>query len=94
MKQDCTICRVIRTYLLFAVPLLAMIGAFALGDSSGEQLWFADTRLIDVLSWGSLAALVGIVTYKAYQEYVIPQRRMRRLEEMQASISDEDLNSP
>ena len=44
-----------------------MIGAFALGDSSGEQLWFADTRLIDVLSWGSLAALVGIVTYKAYQ---------------------------
>ena len=94
MKQDCTICRVIRTYLLFAVPLLAMIGAFALGDSSGEQLWFADTRLIDVLSWGSLAALVGIVTYKAYQEYVIPHRRMRRLEEMQASISDEDLNSP
>ena len=94
MKQDCTICRVIRTYLLFAVPLLAMIGAFALGDSSGEQLWFADARLIDVLSWGSLAALVGIVTYKAYQEYVIPHRRTRRLEEMQASISDEDLNSP
>ena len=94
MAEDCAVCRLVRAYVLVAVPLLAMIGAFALGDSSGEQLWFADTRLIDVLSWGSLAALVGIVTYKAYQEYVIPQRRMRRLEEMQASISDEDLNSP
>ena len=94
MAEDCAVCRLVRTYVLFAVPLLAMIGAFAFSDSPDKELWFADTRLIDVLSWGSLAALVGIVTYKAYQEYVIPQRRMRRLEEMRASVPDEDLNSP
>ena len=92
MAEDCAVCRLVRTYVLFAVPLLAMIGAFALGDSSGEQLWFADTRLIDVLSWGSLAALVGIVTYKAYKSMLFPRdgcvgwRRCRHLSPMRTLI--------
>ena len=51
MAQDCAICKIIRTYLLFAVPLLALVGASTMGGGLGSATpWFARVELIDLLS--------------------------------------------
>ena len=51
--SDCAVCKLIRTYLLFAVPLLALVGVNTKDGNSGAQLWFARAELIDVLAWGA-----------------------------------------
>ena len=67
---DCAVCKIIRTYLLFAVPLLALVGASTMDGGISSVPWFARVEIIDLLSWGCLAALIAIVSYRAYQESV------------------------
>ena len=89
MAQDCAVCKIIRTYLLFAVPLLALVGASTMGGGLGSETpWFARVELIDLLSWGCLAALVLIVAYRAYEEYYLPRKRERALAEAKAKFDE------
>lgn len=88
MAQDCAICKIIRTYLLFAVPLLALIGATTLDGGLDSTPWFARVELIDLLSWGCLAALGLIVSYRAYEEYYLPRKRARALLEAQLRFNE------
>jgi len=89
MAQDCAICKIIRTYLLFAVPLLALVGASTMGGGLGSATpWFARVELIDLLSWGCLAALILIVAYRAYEEYYLPRKRERALAEAKAKFDE------
>ena len=55
--SDCAVCKIIRTYLLFAVPLLALVGAGAMDGSENAALWFARVEIIDILAWGSINKL-------------------------------------
>tara|TARA_B100000683_G_scaffold241478_1_gene249475 strand:- start:2235 stop:2570 length:336 start_codon:yes stop_codon:yes gene_type:complete len=89
MSQHCAICKIIRTYLLFAVPLLALVGASTMGGGLGSATpWFARVELIDLLSWGCLAALILIVSYRAYEEYYLPRKRERALAEAKAKFDE------
>lgn len=89
MAQDCAVCKIIRTYLLFAVPLLALVGASTMGGGLGSATpWFARVELIDLLSWGCLAALILIVAYRAYEEYYLPRKRERALAEAKAKFDE------
>lgn len=88
MGADCTICKIIRTYLLFAVPLLALVAASTMKEDESSVPWFARVELIDLLSWGCLAALVAIVSYRAYQEYYLPKKREQALAEAKARFDE------
>ena len=46
-SSDCRVCKVIRTYLLFAV-LIALVGLQARDSESASKHWFARTELIDI----------------------------------------------
>ena len=85
---DCAVCKIIRTYLLFAVPLLALLGASSMGGGMDATPWFARVELIDLLSWGCLAALILIVVYRAYQEFYLPRKRERALLEAKQRFSE------
>ena len=50
--------------------------------------WFARVEIIDLLSWGCLAALVAIVSYRAYQEYYLPRKREQALERVKAQFDE------
>ena len=84
--EDCAVCRLIRVYLLFAVPLLALVGASTMEGGDKARLWVARVELIDMLAWGALAALVVITSYRAYDEYYLPRRRLRALEAVKQSL--------
>jgi hypothetical protein len=86
--EDCAVCKIIRTYLLFAVPLLALVGASSMGGGMDAVPWFARIELIDLLSWGCLAALVMIVAYRAYEEFYLPRKRERALVEAKQRFND------
>ena len=86
--EDCAVCKIIRTYLLFAVPLLALVGASSLSGGLDAVPWFARVELIDLLAWGCLAALVLIVAYRAYEEFYLPRKRERALLEAQHRFSE------
>ena len=89
MAQECAVCKIIRTYLLFAVPLLALVGASTMGGGLGSEApWFARVELIDLLSWGCLAALILIVAYRAYEEYYLPRKRERALAEAKVKFDE------
>jgi|TARA_Y100000991_G_C21841874_1_gene292708 hypothetical protein len=80
--NDCAVCKIIRTYLLFAVPLLALVGAGAMDGSENAALWFARVEMIDILAWGSVAALFLILSYRGYEEYYLPNQRRRALDDV------------
>lgn len=86
MNQDCAVCRLIRVYLLVAVPLLALVGASTMEGGDKARLWVARVELIDILAWGALVALVAITSYRAYEEYYLPRRRLRALEAVKQSL--------
>ena len=86
--EDCAVCKIIRTYLLLAVPLLALVGASSMGGGIDATPWFARVELIDLLSWGCLAALILIVAYRAYQEFYLPRKRERALLEAKQRFSE------
>lgn len=90
--QECKVCKLIRFYLLLALPLIAMVGLSVNTPTSETAAvpWFAKVALIDFLAYGSAAALVGVISYRAYHEYVVPRRRARILNELKDNIRDED----
>ena len=88
MAQDCAVCRLIRTYLLFAVPLLALVGATSMGSGVDSAPWFARVELIDLLSWGCLVALILMVVYRAHEEYYLPRKRERALLEAKLRLNE------
>ncbi len=89
---DCAVCKLIRTYLLFAVPLLALVGLRTTDGNNGTQLWFARAELIDVLAWGALLALVVITLYRVYEEYYLPGRRMDKLQKIRSQFASDDFD--
>ena len=91
-KTDCAVCKLIRTYVLFAVPLLALLAFNTAGGDSAMKLWFARTELIDVLSWGSLVALCAITLYRVYEEYYLPRRRTRKLQRLRSQFGVGDID--
>ena len=96
-SEDCAVCRLIRTYLFLAVPLLALVGVRSMEGGAATSLWIARVELIDLLAWGALAALVAITLYRAYDEYYLPSRRLRALEaakERFDRLADESESSP
>ena len=90
--QECRVCKLIRFYLLLALPLIAMVGLSVTGPTSDtvEVPWFARVALIDFLAYGSAAALMGVICYRAYHEYVLPRRRARTLNELRNNIFKEE----
>lgn len=85
---DCQVCRLVRFYLLLAVPLIAILGLGSLGSNdSGMQIWFARVELIDYMAWGALAGLLVIVSYRGYLEFWVPKRRRAALERL---VQDND----
>jgi len=82
-KKDCAVCRIVRTYLLIAVPLLAMVGFSSMsGDQGLAAPWFARVELIDFLAAIAAASLVIVVAFKAYQEYWAPKKKKKKLESL------------
>jgi hypothetical protein len=84
MNNDCAVCKTIRLYLLFAVPLLALIGVASGPGNEGPRLWITQLDLIALLSWGALVALIIIVCYRIFQEYILPKRRLKKLESLKS----------
>jgi hypothetical protein len=66
------------------VPLLALIGVASGPGNEGPRLWITQLDLIALLSWGALIALVIIVCYRIYQEYILPKRRLTKLESLKS----------
>lgn len=83
-NEECTVCKTIRLYLFLAVPLLAIIGANSGAEDEALKLWITQFDLIALISWGSLAALVIIVCYRIFQEYILPKRRLKKLESLKS----------
>ena len=80
---DCQVCKLVRFYLLLAVPLVAILGLGSFGSNeSGMQIWFARVELIDYLAWGASAGLLLIVSYRGYLEFWVPKRRRAALERL------------
>ena len=88
MATDCTVCRMIRIYLLFAVPLLALVGVSTMEEELETTPWFARVELIDLMSWGCLAALISITVFRAYEEYYLPRKRERALAAAKARFDE------
>ena len=84
--EDCAVCRLIRVYLLFAVPLLALVGVSTMEGGENARFWLARVELIDILAWGALLALCLITSYRAYEEYYLPRRRLRALEALKQDL--------
>ena len=84
MGQDCAVCRIVRFYLLMALPLLVMLGAGAMGsgDARSTPIWFANVQLINVLAGLSLTSLVVVLLYKLYSEFWLPKKRMKALDRL------------
>ncbi len=89
---DCAVCKLIRTYLLFAVPLLALVGLNTADGDDSVKLWFARVELIDVLAWGALLSLVVITLYRIYEEYFLPGRRMDKLQKIKSQFASEEFD--
>lgn len=82
---DCYICRLVRLYLLLALPLVAILGVGSLNpDESGSPIWFARVQLIDYLAWGALIGLFVILCFRGYVEFWVPRRRKAALERLLA----------
>ena len=90
-QSDCKVCKLVRFYLLLAVPLIAMVGLSINGSSSNaaEPLWFANVALIDYLAYGAATALVVVVSYRVYFEYLLPKRRQRSLDKLIDNLPDD-----
>ena len=75
-REECHVCKLVRTYLLIAVPLLAMLGLSNDDtlDQANEISWFAGVYLIDFLVWSRLCFVA--VVYKGYKN-LVPDRPKR-----------------
>lgn len=80
-SNDCAICRLIRFYLLLAVPLIAVLGFGSLDpqNPSESQIWFARVELIDVMAWTSATALALVIVYRIYTDVWVPKKREKAI---------------
>jgi hypothetical protein len=89
-NETCAVCRIVRTYLLVAVPLLAMVGFSTLSDEDSlAPPWFASVELIGFLATLSVASLLIIVSYKAYDEYWAPRKKKEKLESLVTKLRED-----
>jgi len=63
--QGCTVCRLVRMYLLIAVPLIVAIG---FGSGTGSS-FLAQIDLLRLTSYLIGIGFVLTVGWRAYQEY-------------------------
>ena len=49
--EDCAVCRLIRVYLLFAVPLLALVGVITIEGGENGLFWVASVDIFEFLWW-------------------------------------------
>lgn len=90
MSEDCTVCRLIRLYLLIAAPLLAILGSSVLSES-GSLDYVPGVILIDLLAYGALALLFVILAVKYYREFWQPRRSRKKLDSLRMSSHDVDI---
>lgn len=64
--------RLLKAYLLVAVPLLLLIGLRPEGFSFD---WLDGIDLIGLTSWGIVIVLVLLVAWKVWAEYIRDRRR-------------------
>ena len=89
-KKDCAVCRIVRTYLLIAVPLLAMVGFSSMSGDQGLAVpWFARVELINFLAALAAASLVIVIAVRAYQEYWAPKKKKKKLESLVSQFREE-----
>ena len=89
-NETCAVCRMVRTYLLIAVPLLAMVGFSSLSRDEGTATpWFAQVELISFLAALSVISLVLIVGYRAYDEFWTPRKKKKKLDSLVRQLTDE-----
>lgn len=89
-NQTCAVCRIVRTYLLIAVPLLTMVGFSSLSEDEGiANLWFARVELISFLAALAVTSLVAVVAYKAYQEFWAPKKKREKLESLVSQLRED-----
>lgn len=91
-SEDCTVCRLVRFYLLLAFPMIAILGLRSLDpqDERSTVMWIARVELIDFLAWGSAVALVTILAYRGYVEFWIPKKRSKALAEILRNQDGDD----
>jgi hypothetical protein len=89
-KSDCAVCRIVRTYLLIAVPLLAMVGFSSMSEDNGSVApWFARVELINFLAALAAASLVIVVAFRAYQEFWAPKKKREKLESLVSQLRED-----
>ena len=89
-NETCAVCRIVRTYLLVAVPLLAMVGFSTLSDEDSlAPPWFARVELINFLAALAITSLVVVVAFRAYQEFWIPKKKREKLETLVSRLRDD-----
>jgi Kef-type K+ transport system membrane component KefB len=89
-NEICAVCRIVRTYLLIAVPLLAMVGFSSMsGDHEEASPWFARVELINFLAALAIISLVVVVALRAYQEFWIPKKKQEKLDTLVSQLRDD-----
>lgn len=89
--KGCAVCRIVRTYLLIAVPLLAMVGFSSMSEGNATAApWFARVELISFLASFAVIALVLIVAYRVHEEYWIPRKNKEKLESLVSQLKEEE----
>ena len=63
--QDCAVCRLIRVYILIAVP---MIGLVWLNPASSNE-FLSEFSLTNIFAYLVGIVFVSLVAWKAYNEY-------------------------
>ena len=63
--QDCAVCRLIRVYILIAVPMIGLV--WLNPDSSNEFL--SEFSLTNIFAYLVGIVFVSLVAWKAYNEY-------------------------
>ena len=83
-SNDCAICRLIRFYLLLAVPLIAVLGFGSMDPENPleSQIWFARVELIDVMAWTSATALALVLVYRIYTDVWVPKKREKAIKRL------------
>lgn len=92
-SKDCAICKLIRFYLLLAVPLIAVLGFGSLDSQNPSELpiWFARVELIDVMAWMSTSALALVLVYRIYTDVWVPKKREKAINRLLDQDKDGDL---
>lgn len=87
--NECTVCKLIRIYVLLAVPLVLILGAQALNEDAVLQSWMPGVVLIDMLAYGALSALLIIVGVRFKKEFIEPKRKQKKLNKIIEGVERE-----